>query len=148
MKLTEIYRPRQSTPRYNPTAEVPLVLQHPDYDGEDEREDWFAEPMVNVEFTIDPGDPSVGWQGGADEIQGITAAEPFSFMGNRFEEGQPIPDELLQYWDPSRGYKQGDVMQYLLDRAEENYDGEPDDGDYELDRRRDAAAEEWAGSNR
>ena len=144
MKLMEIYRHKQGTPRYNPTAEIPLVLQHPDFTGNEE--DLFAEPQVEVEFTMSAGDPAVGWKGGADEVVGVTAAEEFNFMGKRYQVGQEIPDELLQYWDKSRGYN--DVYDYLLSAAEENA-GEgamdaDDDGDYAFDRMRDERAErEW-----
>ena len=143
MLLNEIYNPQR--PRYNPTAEVPLVLQHPDFTGNED--DLFAEFQVEVEFTVDPGDASVGWPGGADEIQSLTAAEPFDFMGQHYEVGQPIPDELLQYWDKSRGYK--DVNDYLLTTAYETGEGvdADDDGDYAYDRSRDERAErDWEAS--
>ena len=133
--LTENWRHPQGMRRSNPTAEVSLVLQHPRYTGAED--DYFAELMAEVEFTFSPADPSVGWRGGPDEIQSVTAAEPFDFMGHHVETGQEIPEEMLKFWSPSRGYKQGDVYDYLLDTAAENVDGDEDDGDYEYERRRD-----------
>ena len=135
MLLNEIgpYRGRRRPSSYS--AEVPLVLQHPDYTGNEE--EWFAEPMVEVEFSMSEDDPSVGYKGGADEILSVKAAEPFDFMNVHVEAGQDIPEEMFKYWSPSHGIK--DVYKYLLISAEENagegmYD---DDGDYEYDRRKD-----------
>lgn len=137
MLLKEIWRHPQGRPRNNPVASVPLVLQHPEFTGSED--DWFAEPMVQVEFSVSPSDPAVGWRGGADEIVSVTAEEDFSFMGRRFQAGQEIPQSLYKFWSPSRGYQEGDVEEYLLAAAEEEAGGDAydDDGDYEYDRRRD-----------
>ena len=122
------------------TAEVGLELEHPRYTGNED--DLFAEFQVVVEFSISPDDASVGWRGGADEIQSVTIDEPFNFMGRQYQEGQPLPDELLQYWKPTKGYR--DVNDYLLSRAEENApedDGPDEDYDpYDRDEGR-----EWGG---
>ena len=143
MLLKEIYRGRiyrNPRARYGQAhyASVPLVLQHPDFTGNED--DLFAEPMIEVEFTMSEDDPSVGYRGGADEINGLTAEEDFDFMGKQYKRGQEIPEELLQYWSPSRGYEPGQVEKYLLDTAEENAGEDArngdDDGDYEYDRRK------------
>ena len=128
MRLMEIMRRPRPAPT-GATASVPLVLEHPDFTGNED--DLFAEFQVEVEFTISPSDPSVGWRGGADEVQSVTFGEPVQFMGRQYQEGEEVPEELLQYWSPSKGYN--DVEDYLLSRAEENAGDSMVDGDDDRD---------------
>lgn len=137
MLLTEIMRRPRPAPT-GATASVGLELEHPRFTGNED--DLFAEFQVEVEFSVSQSDESVGWKGGADEIQSVTFDEPVRFMGRQYQEGEPVPDELLQYWKPVKGYS--DVEDYLLSRAEENAGDsmQDDDGDYEYDNYRDR---EW-----
>ena len=123
MKLLEIMR-RPSPAATGATGLVGLELEHPDFTGNEE--DLFAEFQVQVEFTISPDDASVGWRGGADELQSITIDENFKFMGRQYREGQALPRYLLQYWSPVEGYR--DVEEFLLSKAEEDAGDSMSDG--------------------